>query len=354
MQIIFVPILGRLSDRFGRRPILIVSLVGTALGFLIMGWASSLVLLFVARIIDGASGGNISTAQAYISDITTPQNRARGMALIGVAFGIGFSAGPCIGGVLGDINPSYPAYLAAACSAAASIMSMFLLPESHVRGPTQAEAWLHPRSFLPILRKKTLLQLLLISFITMAAFVMMESTVALFLNKTFGYTRRQVGWLFAFWGACIIVVQGVAIGRLTRKWGDWPLAILGPLLVAVGMTGYVVVGYHPVLALLVICGAINSCGRSFQMPTVSSLISKSAEPREQGTVFGLYHGLGSLARVLGPFIAGLTYPFLRNTGAFITAGCIVIAGAAWTLLLRLRTQVLPQAAPAPEALVAET
>ena len=130
MQVIFVPILGRLSDRFGRRPVLILSLIGTALGFLIMGWASSLPLLFAARIIDGASGGNISTAQAYIADISTPENRSRSMGLIGAAFGLGFTFGPMIGGVLSRISYGAPFYFAAALAALNVVLLYFILPES--------------------------------------------------------------------------------------------------------------------------------------------------------------------------------------------------------------------------------
>ena len=130
MQIIFVPILGRLSDRFGRRPVLILSLIGTALGFLIMGWASSLPLLFAARIIDGASGGNISTAQAYIADISTPENLSRSMGLIGAAVGLGFTFGPMIGGVLSRISYGAPFYFAAALAALNVVLLYFILPES--------------------------------------------------------------------------------------------------------------------------------------------------------------------------------------------------------------------------------
>ena len=144
MQIIFMPILGRLSDRFGRRPVLIVSLAGTALGFLIMGWASSLPLLFAARIIDGATGGNISTAQAYIADISTPENRSRSMGMIGAAFGLGFTFGPMIGGIMSHISYGAPFYFAAALAAVNVVLLYFILPESLSLGIPLATAQARP------------------------------------------------------------------------------------------------------------------------------------------------------------------------------------------------------------------
>jgi predicted MFS family arabinose efflux permease len=168
----------------------------------------------------------------------------------------------------------------------------------------------------------------------MAAFVMMESTIGIYLDYRFGYQERQVGYFFGFLGIVIIVVQGKLIGPLTKRFGEWPLAITGTLFVALGMAGFTGTSWWPMLGLLCLAGATNATGRSLQQPTVSSLLSKFSDPREQGIVFGLYHGLGSLARVAGPMIAGLVYTKERHTGAFITAGCIALAMSLWTLILR--------------------
>ncbi len=165
----------------------------------------------------------------------------------------------------------------------------------------------------------------------MAAFVMMESTIGIFLNKTFGWREKELGYFFAFVGLIIIVVQGGLIGRLTRKYGEWPLAITGLILVAVGMGFYIGVAWKPTLLLLGTAGAINAIGRSFQQPTMSALLSHHSDPKEQGITFGLYHGMNSIARVVGPVIAGLAYPYLHNTGHFVTAAVIVILAALWTI-----------------------
>ena len=351
-QFVAAPILGMLSDRFGRRPVLVVSQLGSAVGYLLLAFAgyyegtTRLVLVYLSRVIDGFSAGNISTAQAYVSDVTTPENRARGMGVLGAAFGIGFCLGPFLGSMLSRVDITLPGYFAAAFSVLAAFLTWRKLPEVKPKGPAEAEAWLHPRRFLPVLRKPVLAQLLAISFFTMAAFVMMECTVGLFLHKALGFAEWHVGLFFGFLGVVIAVVQGGLVGRLTKAFGEWPLAVAGTLLVAGGMAGFVGTGFiagaafAPALAVLLLSGATNATGRSLQQPTVSSLLSRFSDPREQGVVFGMFHGLGSLARVAGPVVAGLTYPLLNNTGQFLTAGVVAVAMALWTAALRAR-------APAP-------
>jgi len=341
-QFIGAPILGVISDRHGRRPVLVLSQLGSAVGYVILGiatnfnWGSVVItlwLVYASRIIDGFTGGNISTAQAYISDVTTPANRAKGMGLLGAAFGIGFSAGPALGGILGHFAISLPAYVAAFFSALAALVTFLKLPESRVHKPTEAEVWLHPSRFRPIFQKPVLVQLLLISFTIMAAFVMMEAVMVLFLDRIFGFKELGTGAYFGFLRLIIIIVQGGLIGRLTKKFGDWPLAILGPVLVAVGMGGLVISYFLPFTSILLLAGAINAAGRSFMQPTISSLISKHADRNDQGTVFGLFHGLGSIARVVGPLIAGFTYK-LHLAAPFGVAGIISLAVALWAIAVR--------------------
>jgi DHA1 family tetracycline resistance protein-like MFS transporter len=205
-----------------------------------------------------------------------------------------------------------------------------------VHKPVDVEAWLHPSQFKPVLRRPVVVQLLLISFVTMAAFVMMESTIGIFLNGHFGYNQSQVGWFFGFIGIIILIVQGGILRRVAKGSYDWPLASAGPLLVAIGMGVYCVIAFHRSLGILLLAGALNAIGRSLQGPTLSSLLARYSGRGEQGVTFGMYNGLSSLARVFGPLIAGVAYPFLRNAGPFATAGVIALAGAAWTVALKGR------------------
>ncbi len=340
-QFVGAPILGLLSDRHGRRPVLVLSQFGSVVGYAMLGFATdwgghyTLAIIYLSRVIDGFTGGNISTAQAYVSDVTTHQDRAKGMGMIGAAFGIGFSVGPAIGGILGKYHVSWPAYLAALMSLCAAIQTWRKLPETRHDKPVEAEVWLHPSRFLPILRNPVLAQFLAIGFFTMAGFVMMETTMVLFLDRTFGYKEAATGWYFAFIGFIIVIVQGRLIGPLTRRFGEWPLAIAGPLFIAAGMAGLTQTAFTPLLGLLLVAGASNAIGRSLQTPTLTALLSRYANRSEQGVAFGLFHGLGSLSRVAGPILAGWGYQhlFRRNTGQFALAGGISIAVAVWTLLL---------------------
>lgn len=366
-QFIGSPILGAWSDRIGRRPVLALSQFGSSAGYVLLGLATqfhfenaslALALVYLSRIIDGFTGGNVSTAQAYISDVTTKENRAKGMGMIGAAFGLGFAFGPFLGGVLGKVHLSLPAYVAAGFSLVAALLTLRNLPESRVHNPTESETWLHPRRFAPILRNPVLAQLLTISFCMMAAFVMMETVIALYLNKAdgpFRWAQLEVGLYFGYIGFVILIVQGGLIGRLTKKFGDWPPAIAGPILIVVAMTCYICTGYHGgfgfPMAILMTAGAVNATGRSLQMPTVSSLLSKSSTASEQGVLFGLYSGLTSLARFAGPFVAGLVYPFLNNTAPFLVAAIIAASMACWMIMLRRSVQ--RQAVQNPTVLASE-
>jgi DHA1 family tetracycline resistance protein-like MFS transporter len=338
-QFLGAPVLGALSDRFGRRPVLIISQLGSAAGYVILGLSTqlplhpavTLVLVYLSRIIDGASGGNISTAQAYISDVTTPANRARGMGVIGIALGLGFAAGPWLGGVVGRFDVSYPAFAAAAFSLAAAILTFAWLPESNRHKPSGAMLLFHPSVFMPVFRSPVAAQLILITAVSMSAFVMLETTVGMYLHAHFGFEQLQIGYFFGMVGIVIVIVQGGLVGRLTRRLGEWPLAVAGPALVALAMTGFITAGYLPLLALVIASGICNATGRSLQQPTVSSLISQHTPRDQQGVAFGLYHALASLARVLGPVVSGLAYPHLRNTAQFAVAAALLAVAALWTL-----------------------
>jgi MFS transporter, DHA1 family, tetracycline resistance protein len=345
-QFISSPILGAYSDRHGRRPVLVYSQLGSAVGYLLLGlvmqfhWSRptmALGLFYLSRLIDGISGGNVSTAQAYVSDVTTPENRARGMGVIGAAFGVGFAIGPFVGGVLAGVNPALPGYFAAAASLCAMFMTLARLPETRVHRPAEVAIWLHPSRFRPILDNKRLVQLLAIVFFSMCGFVMLESMLALFTSRsdTFGWGPRDVGLYFGYIGLIIAIVQGGLIGRITKKVGDWPPAIVGPILVSLAMINIVYMGYHAIFWMMIVGGALNAVGRSMQTPTLFALVSKNSDPRQQGVVFGLNQGLGSLARVIGPVVGGVLYA-VHPTGPFVLAAGLSLIVCLWMATLRVR------------------
>jgi DHA1 family tetracycline resistance protein-like MFS transporter len=347
-QFLASPLLGAISDRYGRRPVLVFSQLGSSLGYLLLGivmnlhWANAayaLILIYCSRFIDGLSGGNISTAQAYISDVTTRENRAKGMGVLGAAFGIGFAAGPALGAGLVKLHPALPGYFAAAFSFVAMVQTFLRLKEGRTHNPADSASWLHPSRFIPIFRQHRLIQLLLIFFISMAAFVMLESMVALFLSDahTFHFGEWQVGLYYAYLGVIIVIVQAGLIKRLTKTFGEWPLAIVGPIFVAAGMAILAIVGIKPLLVLLLLGGGINAIGRSLQTPTVFALISHNSDPKEQGLVFGLNQGLSSIARVIGPVIAALAF-HIHVSGPFVVAAVIVFVAAIWTAGLRIASR----------------
>src|SRR6266446_4475162 len=238
MQLIFAPVLGRLSDKHGRRPILLISLLGTSLGFLILGFAGTLWMLFLGRIIDGISGGNISTAQAYIADVTTKEDRAKGMGLIGAAFGLGFVFGPAIGGILSRWGINVPFLFAGGLAFANAILLYFTLPETVTKDhPARASAatgrgW---KELLDALRQTRLAFVLTIYFLSIVAFSMMTTVFSLFMMFRLGYDAWHSGWIFAFVGIVSALVQGGLIGKLVRRFGEPTLVIVGSLFFTVSL-----------------------------------------------------------------------------------------------------------------------
>jgi DHA1 family tetracycline resistance protein-like MFS transporter len=305
MQLIFSPILGRLSDRYGRRPILLVSLIGTGLGFLILGFATTLWMLFAGRIIDGISGGNISTAQAYIADITTPENRAKGMGLIGAAFGLGFVFGPAIGGVLSRWGMNVPFLFAAGLAFANAALLYFVLPETvtpeHPARASAAEGrW---TQLAAALKQSRLAFILLIYFLFIAAFSIMTTTFGLFTMYRFGYDAHDTGWLFMFVGITGAIIQGGLIGRLVKRFGELPLVVIGGLLFSASLFAIPFTGPHTGLATLLLVGATFAIGNSLATPALTGLASKSVGRGEQGGVLGVTQSVASLSRTIGPLIA---------------------------------------------------
>lgn len=354
MQIIFTPLLGRLSDRVGRRPVLIVSLAGTALGFLVMGWATSLTLLFVARIIDGATGGNISTAQAYIADISTPENRSRSMGIIGAAFGLGFTFGPMIGGIMSHISYSAPFYFAAGLAALNVVLLYFILPES-----LSAEHRAHPRERT---RMAAVFQhgnarmfgtIVATYFFTITGFAIMTTLFALFTEKHFGFDARKTGYVFGFIGIISVILQGGLIGRLVKTFGETALARTGLFLLAATLAALPFVPTIPML--LVVCAAM-AIANGLVNPTLNGLASQMIDRSWQGRALGLMQSAGSVGRLIGPLLGGWLLMFDLGKPLPLYARTPFLAGAAillvaFALALSVRKPIADQI---PAAIPVET
>ena len=232
MQLIFSPVLGKLSDKHGRRPILLISLLGTCLGFMILGFATTLWMLFLGRIIDGISGGNISTAQAYIADVTTKEDRAKGMGLIGAAFGLGFVFGPAIGGILSRWGINVPFLFAGGLAFANVILLYFTLPETVTRDHPARVSAATGRGWRPVisaLRQPQLAFVLTIYFLSIVAFSIMTAVFSLFMLFRLGYDPWHSGWIFAFVGVISAIIQGGLIGKLVKRFGEPSLVMVGGL-----------------------------------------------------------------------------------------------------------------------------
>jgi DHA1 family tetracycline resistance protein-like MFS transporter len=309
MQLIAAPILGRLSDKYGRRPVLLISIIGTGIGFLILGFATTLWMLFVGRILDGITGGNISTAQAYIADITTKEDRAKGMGLIGAAFGLGFIFGPAIGGVLSRWGIHVPFLFAAALCFANAVLLYFTLPETVTRDHPARNLAASGRGLTQLinsLKNPKLAYVITIYFLFIVAFSIMTTTFSLYTMFRFGYDAQHNGYLFAYVGVISVIVQGGLIGKLVKRFGELPLVLVGALCFAASLFAVPFVGPTAggLLGLL-IGGGIFALGNSLATPALNSLASKSAGPAEQGTVLGVMQSAASLARAVGPSLAAL-------------------------------------------------
>lgn len=314
MQFVFSPVLGALSDRFGRRPVVLLSNFGLAADYVLMALAPSLVWLFIGRVVSGITSASISTAFAYIADVTPPERRAAVFGRIGAAFGAGFILGPALGGLLGDIDPRLPFWASAALSFANALYGLFVLPESLAPDKRAPFRWksANPVGALRLLRSNAALAALsVVNFISQVAHVVLPSTFVLYATYRYGWDSKTVGLTLAMVGICAMVVQGLAIGPIVRLLGERNALVMG---LCCGALGFVILGAAPtgplswlgipVLSLWGISGA-----------AMQSLMTRLVAPDQQGQLQGAAASVQSVSQLVGPFLFTLTFSYFIGASA---------------------------------------
>ena len=324
MQFLVAPLWGQLSDRIGRRPVLLASIAGTAVSMVILGMAPSLLWLFIGRIFAGICGANISTAYAYITDVTTEENRAKGMGMVGAAFGLGFIFGPAMGGVLSKHGYSVPMFVGAGLATINWVFAYFALPEPHL---TPEERSAHRirrfdrKAFHSAWSKPQTRAAIFLFFLLVFAVTQMEVTFAIFLKFKFSYDAAHAGMLLAFMGFLMALIQGGLIGKLAKRFGEPRLVIGGGIFCAIGLG---IFAGAPNIHQIVIGLTLLGLGHGILHPSLSSLASMKLNPNEHGLTMGVFQSAGSLARVLGPLSAGWLYDQVSVTTPFYSAAGIMI------------------------------
>jgi DHA1 family tetracycline resistance protein-like MFS transporter len=344
MQFFFSPVLGSLSDRFGRRPVVLLSNFGLGLDYVLMALAPSLTWLFVGRVISGITSASVSTAFAYIADMTPPERRAAVFGKIGVAFGAGFILGPAIGGLLGDIDPRLPFWAAAGLSFANTLYGLLILPESLPRDRRAPFRWksANPFGALHLLRSdRVLAGLSAVNFVAQVAHVALPSTFVLYASYRYGWDTRTVGLTLAMVGICSMVVQGAAIGPIVRRLGERRALLLG---LGCGAIGFMIFGAAPngplfwlgipVMALWGVAGAATQ-----------ALMTQLVAPDQQGQLQGATSSVQSVSQLVGPFLFTLTFAYFIGAQAAVKlpGAPFLLASALLVLSLAIAARTLAMA-----------
>ncbi len=334
-QFIFTPMLGSLSDRYGRRPIIIASLAIETLSFALSALANTLPFLLIARFVGGLGASNIGSAQAVVSDVTPANERARGMGLIGAAIGLGFVVGPALGGLLAPLGPALPFWVAMGVAIANMLLVFFFLPETRKRQAAAEEKESHDSNAFVVLagwrqvmRNAAAARLVLINLLFTIAFTAMEAIFPLFTQHAFGWTAMQNGYVFTYVGIIIVIMQGGLVGQLVKRFGERSLLIVGLIMLAAGLA---LLPWSTQFALLLIALGILSAGEGMVTPTISAMLSFASPAAAQGETLGFAQGIAGMGRVIGPLIAGTIYalggpgtPFLLGAGLVLLATLLAI------------------------------
>lgn len=324
VQFIFNPIFGSLSDKYGRRKIILFTLLLNASGYIIFAFTHSFLMLLISRVVAGIGGSSIGVAQAYIADVTTKENRSKGMGLIGVAFGLGFVFGPIIGGLLSHFGYMVTGFVAAGFSFLAFSFSLFLLPES-LTGAQQnlvmKRKMFDAASFKKVLSNRLISVVILLFFIVTFSVANIFGTFALLGHNVYHFTDMQNGMIFGIMGIIGVVIQGGLIGRLAKKYSDQQLITVGTFFLMIGL-GLIPYGINLVGVLLIT--ALMSIGTGILQPILLSLVSKVAPENEQGIVLGVNQSFSSFARMLGPLWGGFAYQYLGYQIPFLTGSFFVL------------------------------
>ena len=341
-QLIGAPILGRLSDRFGRRPILLISLVGTLIGFLLLGFAHTLFLLFAARILDGLTGGNISVAQAYISDVTDSKNRAKGLGMIGAAFGLGFIIGPASGGLLSQWGYAVPAFVAAGLVAINLLMVALWLPESLTpekrANMTEKKPAVTLTALFAALKRPFSGPLLITRFFFGLSFAIFQTIFSLYALRRFNLGPTETGLILTYVGVLSVIVQGWLVGRLSPRFRDDVLIFYSVVIMAVSLLGWALT---PSVAILLIVLAPTAFAGGVLNTILSSALTKTVQPQEIGGILGLSASIESATRVIAPTLGGVLLERLGawSPGAF---SALLLTGLIFYVWVTIFNRPLPE------------
>ncbi|PIY69242.1 MFS transporter [Candidatus Roizmanbacteria bacterium CG_4_10_14_0_8_um_filter_39_9] len=321
-QLLAAPLLGRLSDRYGRKKILIISQAGSAIGYLILALSNNLALLFVSRIIDGITGGNISIAQAYIADVTTKENRAKGMGMIGAAFGLGFIFGPAIGGLLFRFGYIYPALFAMVVGIITVFLTYFYLPET-----VNVEAAIHSSKTAPsfqemmhVVFKSSIGYLIITFFILNTSFSVFTGNFALWTQHKFNFGPTENGFFFAYIGVLAVIMQLKLLPILIKKFGEKTLLRYSMIFLCAGLAFMPLV---PFASFLFATQLLIVLGNSMANPSIQALASENVPKEEYGGTLGILASAGSLGRIIGPVIGGEIFYLYSGDASFYLAAALL-------------------------------